>query len=165
MHTLLRNSNVACLRGHCFVVAYPLFTMTSAPTEVRLLSTPNAYIISHKQFSVSKYDNDVHNKLILTDLSLVHNVSIDVIYIELGNLTSCKTGEDSEDVFRILKDNQTNETIFECADIKRRALPSVINIQKSVLHSLIFQFLTNGQQTYQGVLVLYKGEFQTCISY
>ena len=132
-------------------------TMSSTASTVNVTSTPNGYIISHEQFGISTYTIGIHSTLILTNLTVNHDVVIDFIYIRLGNPNNCDE-DDVKDTLTVTtsQNPQTKET-FRCGSDS--SPPSSLTYNTATVNYITLLFKTGESNGYDGFLLKYLCKF------
>ena len=130
--------------------------MTSSATTISVTSTPSAHIMSHQQFNIQTYENNINYIIILTDLPADYDLIINYVYMSLG-VADSRAVNDVKDKFTILNADSNNQ-LYVCGDADIDYLLSV-NISTHSYDSLIFLFVTNEADVFNGFLLQYSGKF------
>ena len=124
--------------------------MGSTTSPVDVTSTPIGYIMSHEQYGISTYTNNIDSVLILTNLPVNHDVVIDFIYIILGNPSNCD--EDNKDTLTVTTSQGTE--IYRCKS--DCSLPSSLTYNTATVNSITLLFKTGERKGYDGFFLRYK---------
>ena len=124
--------------------------MGSTTSAVDVTSTPIGYIMSHEQYGISTYTNNIDSVLILTNLPVNHDVVIDFIYIILGNPSNCD--EDNKDTLTVTTSQGTE--IYRCKS--DCSLPSSLTYNTATVNSITLLFKTGERKRYDGFFLRYK---------
>lgn len=133
--------------------ALPLLTLLpagSAPT-VDLTFAPSAYVISHKEFTQSAYEYNVHNKLTLGNPSTSFNsLIIDFTVFDIEMLGKCNA---SEDVFVVTSQHFQHE----CGFPNTSDVPSQMVLNITSAQDVSFELRSRSPIGHRGFLFKYSG--------
>ena len=125
--------------------------MISTASSVSVTSTPSGYIMSHEQFGIFTYTNNIDANLILTNLPVNHDVVIDFIYMRLGNPNDCD--EDNVKDTLVVGTSQGNK-IYRCKSYS--SPPSSLRYNTATVNSITLELTTGARNRYGGFLFRYS---------
>jgi len=140
------------------ITALPLYSMTSSTQTVSAVTSPSGYIMSHTEFNIQyakHYDNNLYNRLNLTDMRGFTEIQLEFIYMTIGRSTVCNSSDN--DGFKFYKIvNDTYSQLYFCYNTEFPPPLQNHSINPSAT-SLIFEFKSDSQDQYNGLLLKYTG--------
>ena len=149
-HVIVTNYDAYTMIDELFI-GYPVMSMSSTPSTVNVTSTPSGYIMSHEQFGLSTFTNNIISTLVLTNLPVNYDVVIDFIYIRLGNPNNCDE-EDFKDTLAVTTSQGTE--LYECRG--DNSVPSPLTYNTATVNYITLVFTTGASYVYDGFLLRYS---------
>ena len=129
--------------------------MSIKPSTVNVTSTPSGYIMSHEQFGISTYTNNIISTLVLTDLPVNYDVVIDFIYIRLGDPNSCDKNDVKD---TLIVTTPQDAELYECRGDS--SPPSSLTFKTATLNTITLVFTTGASNGYDGFFLKYSCKLQ-----
>lgn len=138
-------------RCQTLITVYPLLSMTdaSSPPVVSAISTPSAYVISHKNYSLTT-KTTARRTTALTLINIADSITIEYVSIFL----SATIKEFDSNIFRIFEANGSTDALLRW---KQGSSNATETIDTSSARSLLMELRTYGQDSYRGFIILYSG--------